>query len=142
MKNHWLIRVGAILAACALALLAVVPVAAPWGWCEVDPVLSVDGHELSIDIAIQGDPAAIQDGMKAFINLPGAADVSLISSDSNVSTRIVVNHGVSEKARVSVKFDTRENYPAKLTITLDGNQVAVVEGTTQNGIDCKFGLSY
>jgi hypothetical protein len=63
VNTKWLIRVAVVVAVCVGSLRMVAPVLAPWGWCDTDPVFNVNGHQVNIKVAFQGDPAIMADGV-------------------------------------------------------------------------------
>ncbi len=136
MNRKWLIRAAVAVAVSVAALLVAVPVMAPWGWCEVDPVLNVNGHTVNLDAIIEGDPAALS-GAVFHVNAPAGTQINVICVDPGASVKVNYNNGSSSIA-VSVDFETEIEYPAIFYVLVDGQQVAQATGTTLQELEAAF----
>jgi hypothetical protein len=140
MNRKWLIRAAVSIAVCAASLLIAAPVLAPWGWCDEDPVLNINGYKVNLDAAYQGDPSLVS-GMEFHVNAPAGTQISLLACDPGATITINFNNGNGNQGiKVSVEFNTGEEYAATLTVSVAGTPVNQVAGNTQEGLATSFNV--
>ena len=153
MKKKWMIRVAVLFGVCMAALLVAAPAMAMWDWCDVDPSLSIGGHDVSIQASIQGDPSLIRGNITFTVEVPYRTHVEVISCDPG--GKVVIKYdspgpkgGRGNKTskgipvEVSVDINSQETFHTKVVVYADGKQVAQDTATTTRGdLDCQFTLS-
>jgi hypothetical protein len=140
MNKKWIVRAAAVAAVCVASLLIAAPVLAPWGWCDVDPVLNVNGHTVNLDAAIQGDPQVLNNGVDFYVVVPRGTEISVVSCDQGADVTIINAPWRSDSIYVWVCFNTHSNFPAMLTVLVDGQQVSQATGTTNLGLGGSFSV--
>jgi hypothetical protein len=153
MKSKWFLRVAAILGVCMASLLVATPAMAMWSWCDVDPVLNIEGHTVSLDALLQGDPTQIRGDIVFSVTIPEGTHVSVIfcepnarveinydrtkcDEDKNHSKKSVNSHEIP--VDVSVEINTKTTFNTKLVVTLDGKLILQEEGTTNHDLEANF----
>ena len=141
MNKKWLVRAAVVLGVLMATLLVTTPVMAAWSWCSLDPVLNIDGHTMSLQADIQGDPDAVNGNIWFKVTVPEGTPVSVVYIDPGAKVKIYYTDGSSKNkisVDVSVDINTRETYPSRLIVILDGKQIALVEGTTADELIYNF----
>ena len=153
MKKKWMIRVAVLFGVCMAALLVAAPAMAMWDWCDVDPSLSIGGHNVSIQAAIQGDPTLIRGNIVFTVEVPFGTQVKVISCDPGAQVRIQYGYngfyggswgGWYQTSRgipvdVSVDINSWKTFQTSVVVFVDGTQVAQDNATTTHGdLDCQF----
>jgi hypothetical protein len=140
LNKKWLLRAMVAVAVGIVSLLIAVPVLAPWGYCDTDPVLSINGHTVNLDAAIQGDPSALS-GATFHVNAPAGTQIDVISVDPGAVLKINCNNGNNQSIKVSVDFQTSSEYSAIFSVSVDGQTVAQSSGTTLEELSASFSAS-
>jgi hypothetical protein len=109
---------------------------AMWDWCDVDPVLNIGGHIVTIRASILGDPEAINGKIKFYVVVPDGVSSSVISVDHG--GKVKVTCGTGAKVEVIAAIKTKTTYDSQLIVLVDGNPAASALGTTDNALDCTF----
>jgi hypothetical protein len=145
MKNKLLIRAAVILGVCMATLLVATPAMAIWDWCDVDPVLSIDGHNVSLQAAIQGDPQQMHGKIAFRVSVPEGTEVSVISCEPNA--RVIIKYDKSKSGvdddhsipvEVSVDIKTKTTFNSRLGVSLDGEQISQEQGNTDSELVSSF----
>jgi hypothetical protein len=142
------------------ALLVAAPAMAMWDWCDVDPSLSIGGHDVSIQAAIQGDPTLIRGNIVFTVEVPFGTQIRVDSCDPGA--RVVIKYDYSGfsfgfgnsywggwnkpskdiPVDVSVDINSWKTFQTRVVVFVDGKQVAQDTATTTRGdLDCQFTLS-
>ena len=135
MKN-WILRGAAILAILISTLLIAAPAMAIWDWCDVDPIVSIGTHTVSIMTSIPGDPHDINGKIKIYVVVPEGLPSSVISSDH--AGKVKLSTGNNTEVEVTAQIKTKVAYDSKLVVLVDGIEAATVTGTTDNALVCTF----
>jgi hypothetical protein len=140
MKKKWLIRAAIILGVCMAALLIAAPAMAMWDWCDVDPVVSIGGHTVSLDVSIQGDPQQINGHIVFTVSVPQDIQIAVISCAPGVQVKIrkCDDSSTGIPVEVSVGIKTKDTLNTQLSVSLDGVQIVQEQGTT----DCDLGYNF
>jgi hypothetical protein len=161
MKKKWLIRIAVLVGACMAALLVAAPVMAMWDWCDVDPSLSIGGHNVSIQAGIQGDPSLIRGNIVFTVEVPFGTQTQVISCDPG--GKVVIQYdspgpgdgpkdgpkgGPGHKnskgipVDVSVDINSWQTFQTRVIVFVDGKRVAQDTATTTRGdLDCQFTIN-
>jgi hypothetical protein len=113
MQKKWILRVIVLLGVFVSSLLIVAPAMAIWVWCDVDPTLNIDGHVVSLQTSIQGDPQEINGKIKFSVSVPDGIKSSVVSCDHDANID-------------------------QLMVFVDGTQVVFDKGTTDGELVCSF----
>jgi hypothetical protein len=161
MKKKWFIRAAVMLGVCVATLLIAAPAMAMWDWCDIDPVVSIGGHTVSLDAAFQGDPQQIRGDIVFSITVPKGTQVHIISCEPNAEVKINYNNGNGNDCNngnngndrssfrqssrgipvaVSVDINTRTTFNTRLTVSLDGTQIDQEQGTTRHDLESDFSI--
>ena len=142
VNKKWLVRAAVVLGVLMATLLVAAPAMAMWSWCSLDPTLNIGGHTVSLQADIQGDPDAVNGNIWFNVTVPKGTPVSVVYIDPGAKVKIYYTDGSSKnKMPVNVSvvdINTRDIYPSRLIVSLDGNQIALVEGTTADDLNYNF----
>ena len=160
MKRKWLIRAAVVLGVFVSTLLIAAPAMAMWDWCDVDPVLSIGGHTVSLDASLQGDPQQIRGDIVFSVTVPKGTQIRVVSCERGATVKINYDNSSNNSnnnsnnddnnltacrrgsssipVEVSVDINTKTVFNTRLTVTQDGKQIAQVLGTTKHDRECDF----
>jgi hypothetical protein len=150
MKKMWLMRLAVIATVCLSMLMIASPALAIWEWCELDPVITIDGHTVSIQGMVQGDPQQVARAIKGNIlfevSVPHGVNTKVVFIEKNAKLKITEdkcssehdNHAVNIDVALSVK--THEEYPMMLKISVDGVVVGEILGNTEHELNTRVTL--
>jgi hypothetical protein len=137
-------------------LLIATPAMAMWDWCDVDPILDIDGHTVSIDASVQGDPQQICGDIVFSVSVPRGTPVSVIYCEPNARVKINYNSSYNSNScdegerfsrheglrgipvSVSVDINSKAKFNTRVIVTVDGEQVAQDQETTRGKLSCSF----
>jgi hypothetical protein len=136
MQKKWILRVIVLLGVFVSSLLIVAPAMAIWVWCDVDPTLNIDGHVVSLQTSIQGDPQEINGKIKFSVSVPDGIKSSVVSCDHDAKVKI--SGGKGTQVQVFVDIKTKTTYIDQLMVFVDGTQVVFDKGTTDGELVCSF----
>ena len=159
MGTKWLSRL-VITAAVGLSslLMLPMPVAAGWAWCEVDPLIVIDGHQVTLEGLVGGEEAAVAQAIKGNtwfkVYVPRGVDTEIISTETKVKVQIFedknleISDGVVPFIVVLSINTPRADYPMimimKVTVenstTFEVESATAVEGNTANALKAQFTL--
>jgi len=143
MKNKWLIRSAVLLGVCMAALLVTTPLMAAWSWCDVDPILSINGHEVHWQAFVLGDPALIVGKVEFDITAYKGTDVKVLYVDSYFKTKVKVIYKVDMspgEVLLSFNFTTAKTYDLNVVVSVDGVEKFNEVGTTKSEPSCTLFL--
>jgi hypothetical protein len=140
INKKWLARVAAVLVVCVASLVVATPAMAIMSWCDADPVINIDGHIVSMNAAILGDPQDIRGHVTFNVTVPRGTQVSIISIDEGAKVKIKYDKKSVDTVAISVNIKTKTTYEAKLIVVMDDQQLAEVLGTTNSPLEYAFSL--
>ena len=149
MTKKWIMRALMMAVVFVAALVIAVPTMAMWSWCDIDPVVNINGHIVSIDVGLQGDPQQIRGEIEFTVTVPKGTLVKVVSCDSNAEVNVKYNNSArswdkngsnegSTPVDISVDINTKTTFNTRVTVSMDGKQVIQETGTTKHDLDCNF----
>lgn len=166
MRKKWLVRAAVVIGVFVASLLVATPAMAMWDWCDCDPVLNIGGHTVSLDAALQGDPKEIRGNIAFTVTVPRGTQINVVYCEPNATVKINYNNSYNSNyndnnnstsncndnnswgsfrqspcsipVSVSVDINTKTVYNTRLTVGLDGKQIAQVMGTTRHDLEYSF----
>jgi hypothetical protein len=140
INKKWLARIAAALAVGVASLVIATPAMAIMTWCDLDPVVNINGHVVSMDASILGDPEDIHGHVTFVVTVPRGTQVDVASIDEGAKVKIRYDKNSIDTVAISVDIKTKATYETKLIVTMDDQQLAEVPGTTENPLEYVFGL--
>jgi len=140
MRKKLLIRAAVVLGVCLATLLMAAPAMAIWDWCDVDPILTIGGHSVSLDAAYLGDSQDINGKITFVVTVPRGTPVSIDAVDPGVKVKVRYDGDSSNgiPVGVSVSIKSKQTYDTTLTVTLEGTQLTVETGNTDDTLGYSF----
>lgn len=121
-------------------LAASTPAHASWDWCWDDPIISVNGHIVNIEIGAQANP----DDVTAYVVIQAPRGAKLLASGGQFKEHVVLqtNHGRHNDGEVSVSVivPSRTRFAVQVRISVDGRVVTTVAGTSNQRIEAEIEL--
>jgi hypothetical protein len=150
MKSKWFLRVAVILGVCMACLLITTPAMAMWSWCDLDPVLNIEGHTVKLDAGIWGDtvdPKSVNGKITFNITVPVGTQISVISCEPGANVKIrydKFNINSGDEVVISVGIKTKIVYGMRLIITDLSNaspiEIENEEGTSDSALEYRLSL--
>ena len=144
MKKWW--RISAVVLVLALLLSSTGVAQGWWGWCWWDPVVTIDGKTVNIELAVEeAGVSSITGTVPVKVRVPKGIEATVeeeYTFANGVVTKTQIVHGKSKgkyglegDIEVVVKVPTKgkEEYRMALKVSVDGTQVAFAEGMTGKG---------
>jgi hypothetical protein len=143
MRKKWLLRASVLLGICVAALLMAAPAMAIWDWCDVDPLLNIGGHNVSLDAGYLGNSSDINGKITFTVTVPQGTGVSVVSVEPGAFVKIRYGGDSSTgiQVQVSVNIKTKNLDDTHLTVSLEGAQIAEEQGTTAADLAYSFVVS-
>ncbi len=140
INRKWMARVATALVVCVASLVIATPAMAIMSWCDLDPVININGHTVSMDAAVLGDPQEIHGHVTFNVTVPRGTQVDIISIDEGAKVKIRYSKESVDTVEISVDIKTKTTYEAKLVVLMDDQQLTEVLGTTNSPLEFAFSL--
>jgi hypothetical protein len=126
-------------AVCVASLVIATPAMALMSWCDWIRV-NINGHVVSMDASILGDPEDIHGHVTFEVTVPRGTQVDVVSIDEGAKVKVRYDKNKADTVEISVDIKTKDTYETKLVVTMDDQQLAEVSGTTDSPLEYVFGL--
>lgn len=139
--------------ALALAWWMAPGVASAWlSWTGIDPVITLDGgHQVSVRVewpanftcTIQGPievEVMVPDGLGAGVMVESSSQFPCRTLSTQTSISVKGDGGGDNEIDIAVKLKAGPEFPVKVYLFLDGQQVGVVEGSSQGAVSGSVAL--
>jgi len=112
------------------------------GWCWGDPVLSINGSQVAVNVGAQGDFAFVHSHVQMAtitVTIPRNVSASVVSMDPNsaipetvvfVHSNYYVAPGHTFTAQISVTFTASQTIPAGMSVTYNGASTLLLADTS------------
>lgn len=100
-------------------------------WCADDPVIRINGEEVSIEISVRGAPETVRASVRSAettIILPLGVDAETVATTDEFFSETVryVRSAAAERVGIEVRFDASRNLPVAVRV----NGWVMAEGST------------
>jgi hypothetical protein len=150
MKNKWLSSLAATVVVSIVTVLLPAPVSAMWSWCEVDPVVVIDGHQVTLEGFVGGEEAAVDKAMKGntwfYVYVPRGVDTKIVSTEPHVKVKICQDQSLDVKNgavpfTVVLSVNTpKADYPMMMKVVIDNVMQPEANGSTATELKAHFTL--
>ncbi|MGI2335138.1 MAG: hypothetical protein ACRKGH_00595 [Dehalogenimonas sp.] len=118
-------------ASLSLMLLSPIPAAAAWAWCSADPVIIIDGHQVTLEGFVGGEEDIVAQALKGNtwfkVYVPKGVDTEIVSTETKVKVHIFEDKNLVIDENGVVPFTVvlsvnapQQDFPMVLEMTVNG----------------------